>query len=340
MSSQPPVPPRPARSGATAQKQETPQVPQIPPRPHRRSDQQELPNREAFARSPLNDPLRAPPSNGFYSSGRNLSVSDLPDRPPSVNLPGIGQEGNEYDSVEDLSRTLSATSPETRNVSADLPMHQPKASVPQSTATSRIQPVTRTDSSQAAAAGIEHLGHNDDKDTDTRTLRMRASFNRSNQNLSSPRPTSMHGESESEHGIPEFGYRIPLYKNAGDVQAPSPAPPSAGGAGGMAPPPLPGSGHSGEKHHTRRRSSRHEFGPPGSYGLHGHGVIPNDPFEKTWYQKHPDELKKEINRHYDPGHPESPWALSSEDLNKLVHSSGKRLVGAGKSIVCASKHHN
>lgn len=318
MSSQmPSIPPRPARAGATTQKLDTPQV---PPRPHRRSDQQELPNREAFTRSPLNDV----PSGGLYAHSRNISASDLPDRPPSVNLPSIGQEGNEYASFEDLSRTISHPKEQTRSVPADLPMHQPTAAVPQSTAKTRIQTVTRTDSSQAAAAGVGESKHEDDKD---HPLRLKASFNRSNQGLSgSSRPVSVHGGEEQEHGIPTFGLQIPLYKNAGDVQAPSPAP--------MGPPSSAVSGTLGpevgnQRNHHRRRSSRQEFLPPGSYGLHGHGVVPQDKFEKAWYQKHPEELKKEIGRHYDPGHPESQWALSSEDLNKLVHQTSNHAVGDG-----------
>ena len=317
----PTIPPRPtARSPAGPAKQDTPQ---IPPRPHRRSDQQELPNREAFTRSPLND--RPLVGNSIYPSSRNISVSDLPARPPSVNLPSIGQEGYEYASLEDLSRTNTATPEQTRNVAADLPMHQPTAAVPQATAKSRIQTVTRTDSNQTTAAtGQEQIEHEGDSQ-DKHPLRMRASFNRSNQALSAtgtPRPGSYH-DGENEHGIPKIGLQTPLFRHAGDVQAPSPAtsvPPSAG-LGAPAEP--------GQRNHHRRRSSRQEFLPPGSYGLHGHGFVPQDRFEKAWYQKHPEELKKEIARHYDPGHSESHLALSSEDLNKLVHGSSNRASTIG-----------
>ena len=322
----PTLPPRPARSqaGSNAAKQE---IPQIPPRPQRH-ERVESPVREAFTRSPLNEPPVSLNNGHFYNHHKNLSASDLPQRPPSVNLPSIGQEGNEYASFDTSSvEEKKPRSPEqTRNIAPDLPMHAPKASVPQSTATTRIATVTRTDSSQAAAAGVGKARHDDDKEPESRSLSMRASFNRSNQSLhtgSTPRPGSVHEPEHDEHGIPVIGMQVPMYPNAGDVQAPSPSPYAQTHSAGI------GFFNDGTqtapRHHGRRRSSRHEFGPPGSYGLHGHGlhghVEPKDKFEKAWYQRHPEELDKEVHRRYDPGHPLPEWALSSEDLNKLIHAN-------------------
>lgn len=306
----PSIPQRPARSqGASALKQE---IPSIPPRPHRRSDRSESPHREAFTRSPLNQPPVSMNNGSPYSHGRNLSASDLPRRPPSVNLPSIGQEGNEYSTMESEDETPSGPTEQTRNVSPDLPMHAPKASVPQSTATTRIATVTRTDSSQAAAAGIGKSRPDDDRESGSNPLRVRASFNRSNQSIA--RPASVH---EDEQGIPVIGLQVPMYPNAGDVQAPSPAPgatPHSAGIGFF--------NDGSSRNHNRRRSSRQEFGPPGSYGMF-HGD-PKDQFEKAWYQKHPSEFVKETHHQYDPGHPRPEWALSSDDLNKLVHASTNR----------------
>ncbi|KAG8626899.1 hypothetical protein KVT40_005844 [Elsinoe batatas] len=306
----PTIPPRPARSGQGNLGQD---IPQIPPRPHRRSDRSVSPNREAFTRSPLNErPIgQVPP---VFEHHRAPSNSELPIRPPSVQLPSIGHEGDEYANFEDLQRTTShgsGPSEQTRNVAADLPMHQPTASVPQSTAKSRIQGVTRTNSDQANA--LSKTFSHEEGHSEKHSLRAKASFNRSNPNLHHSRPGSIH-EPEHVHGIPEIGLQVPMYPNAGDVQAPSPAqsaPPHSAGIGFF---------NDGSRNHHRRRSSRQEFGPPGSYGMHGHGLEPRDQFEKAWYQRHPEELAKERNHHYDPGHPRSEWALSSDDLNKLVHS--------------------
>jgi len=267
-------------------------------------------------------------SSSLHSHRRVPSDIELPPRPPSVNLPSIGQEGNEYAGVSTPPPDQEHGGPEhTRSVALDLPMHQPKAAVPQSTAKSRIQTVTRTDSSQAAAAGVGDAQDGEDKETEKQFLRPRASFNRSNVNLSisaSPRPASVH-EGEHEQGIPSIGVQVPMYPNAGDVQAPSPAPaqPHSAGIGFF--------NDGSQRNHHRRRSSRHEFGPPGSYGMHGHGVEPKDKFERAWYQRHPEEYQKELHHEYDPGHPRGQFALSSEDLNKLVHGSTNRGLGMGMS---------
>lgn len=317
----PTIPPRPTRSGpASLDPQDTPL---IPPRPHR-TDRSPSPNREAYTRSPLNElpPSSQQPIPAYAQHHPNISASDLPDRPPSVQLPSIGQEGDEYAS---LSRTQSEIEGLQRNVAADLPMHQPTASIPQATAKSRIETVTGTESSQPSpVTGPKILA--DDDNTERRSLRPRASFNRSNTSLTmTSRPGSIHDPDPI--GIPEIGVQVPMYPNAGDVQAPSPAP--------VATPHAPGIGYfndGSQRHHHRRRSSRHDLNPPGSYGMHGHGVEPRDHFEKAWYQRHPEELAKEMRHPYDPGHPRSEWALSSEQLNQLVHGSTDRGLPPSKSL--------
>ncbi|KAF2153707.1 hypothetical protein K461DRAFT_266834 [Myriangium duriaei CBS 260.36] len=309
----PTIPPRPSRSGPATL---TPDIPQIPPRPHRRSDRSQSPNRAEYTRSPLNELPTSPNLPPVYHH-RNISASDLPERPPSVqHLPSIGHEGDEYASLE---RTPSEGQEQHRNVAADLPMHQPTASLSKETAKSRIQTVTRIDSSGAAPSSPAKAPSEDDKESEKFSLRAKASFNRSTPSLAlNSRPESLH---EQEHvGIPEIGVQVPMYPLAGDVQAPSPAP--------SAPPHATGVGFfndGSQRNHHRRRSSRQDFNPPGSYGMHGHGMVePRDQFERAWYQKHPEELAKEMKHPYDPGHPRSEWALSSEQLNKLVHGSTNR----------------
>ncbi|MCJ1473802.1 hypothetical protein MMC13_002453 [Lambiella insularis] len=339
----PQIPPRPNRAhlhippAATAM-----EPPKVPPRPsYRRLDRSESPHRDSFARSPLNEAPFAmnygnisAGSNGQNASNLNLA---LPARPPSVTLPSIGQEGNEYaeiayDEPENApDETASASPTQTRNVGNDLPLHAPKPSLSTTSAKARIATVTRTDSSQAAAAGFGKAAtplQPDDKDPHTRPLKGRESFSSTRSSASTERPGS--AQVEDEHGIPEIGQRVPMYPNAGDVQAPSPSPYSQIHPSGI------GYHNDGSKprHHGRTRSGRETFqGPPGSYGLHGHGVASPDKFERAWYDKHPDALLREESGQYGPGigGGRGEWAMSSEDLNKIVKETAARGSGFGTS---------
>lgn len=67
-------------------------------------------------------------------------------------------------------------------------------------------------------------------------------------------------------------------------------------------------------------------------GRYGHGVVPHDRFEKAYYEKHPELFKKELGQ-YGEGRPE--WAMSSEDLNKIVRDTASRGAGLGKEYSCA-----
>ncbi|KAJ8061066.1 hypothetical protein OCU04_010143 [Sclerotinia nivalis] len=329
----PPVPPRPNKS----QEQENTSsgapylgsnIPQIPPRPaNRRADRSVSPARESFARSPLND---MPPSHNhgksslYAMSSANSSTSELevPRRPASVALPSIGQEGNEYAEAFGASEDLSSSPTQTRNVANDLKLHAPKPSHPESSAKARVSAVTRTDSSQAAAYGIGRAG--DDRDAAFRSLKNKSSFASNASGIERPPSSTGH---EDEHGIPEIGQRVPMYPNAGDVQAPSPSPYSTPYASGI------GFHNDGSKrHHERRISGRGADIPPGSYGLHGHGIIPHDRFEKAYYEKHPELYKKETASYHGPlGEGRADWAMSSDDLNKIVRDTASRGAGLGTS---------
>ena len=249
---QPQIPPRPQRaqkSGATLGSE----MPQVPKRPIR-IDRDRSPER--YARSPLNE---APHSgthgkSSLYSSeAANASASDLAGRPPSVNLPSIGQEGAEYGDVF-LPEELGTSPTQTRNIANDLKLHAPNPSLPVSSAKQRVSTVTRTDSGQAAAFGIGKSA-GDDKDPASRDLKSKASFASQTSGSTERRPSSV---SESEHGIPEIGQRVPLFSNAGDVQAPSPSPYSQPFAPGV------GFHNDGSKprHHGRRTSARGHDIPP------------------------------------------------------------------------------
>jgi hypothetical protein len=298
------------------------EVPKIPPRPAKRSvDRSISPHRDTFARSPLNDPSFL--HNQNHQHKESHLAHEVPSRPPSVTLPSLGQEGSEYASLEDLSQSLAKEerlgSPhQTKNVAGDLPLFAPKASVPSSTAKSRIQTVTRTDSSQAAAA-IGKLAPEEKSPIAPDSGRSGSSVG--------TRPSSLYKE-EEEQGIPEIGVQVPMYPNAGDVQAPTPSPYeqtfSTGGP--------PRGSHSSGRHHSRTRSGREIFhGPPGSYGLHGHGVIPKDEFEQQWYAKHPEDRAREQAGEYGPHvrQDRKDYHWVGDDLVKLVHSSAATGTGMG-----------
>jgi hypothetical protein len=260
----PQIPPRPTRAqdhAAGGGSSLGSDMPKIPPRPiNRRLDRSISPSRESFARSPLNEtPFLGnhgtQNKTSLYSSGSaNASATDLPRRPSSVALPSIGQEGNEYDEIFAAAEELGTSPPQTRNVANDLKLHAPKPSLPVSSAKARLSTVTRTDSGQAAAFGIGKAG-SDDKDASSRSLKAKASFASQTSNGTERPPSS---NADSEHGIPEIGQRVPMYPNAGDVQAPSPAP--------FAQPYAPGIGFHNDgskpRHHGRRTSGRGHDIPP------------------------------------------------------------------------------
>lgn len=140
-------------------------TPVVPPRPTRKLDPSPV-------RSPLNAPPAAVATPSKSKPPSTLSAEDVPPRPPSVAaLPTLGQEGAEYASFDQLppeahgvsnGDAAYGTPEQTRNVSSEMPLHAPKASLPQSTAKTRIETVTRTDSTQAAAAGIGKSKPDDD----------------------------------------------------------------------------------------------------------------------------------------------------------------------------------
>lgn len=344
--STPLVPPRPSRTTIPASSVKD-SLPDIPPRPTRKQDPS--PIRET--RSPLNElpnPMGSMPNK---RSQTHLLTPEVPPRPSIQTIPSVGQEGNEYASFDVLpaeAQLAQVDAPEqTRNVSASMPLHAPKASLAQSTAKIRIETVTSTDSTQAAAAGIGKAKPKDDvhkapadaADSLTRTptrpdeikrvpstdLHVRSASGSNHRSPSlyptSSRPGSMYNEGAHEHGIPEIGMQIPLNPNAGDVQAPSPAPTQSQFAPGI------GFFNDGSaRAHIRRKSSRQEFGPPGSYGLHSHGQEPHDHFEREWIAKNPDRAAMEGYTAY--GIPRPETALTSAELNRIVTQSSD--VGMGR----------
>ncbi|KIW08311.1 uncharacterized protein PV09_01230 [Verruconis gallopava] len=329
----PTIPPRPSRSQNMPAASATIDVPQVPARPRRSVERSVSPNRDRFAPSPLNNPayLHKVPSSDKHGSGL---AKEVPARPPSVTLPSVGQEGSEYDHATPVLQADEADAvATTSNTADDLPLHAPKASLPVAAAKQRIAAVTRTDSSQAAALGIGKA-HSNASDTDVGVDLDRSS---SRQSQTRSRPPSLYRQDTNEHeehGIPVIGLQVPMYPNAGDVQAPTPSPGLAGPGQGAG---FHSSGGQGTpRHHSRTKSGREIFyGPPGSYGLHGHGINKADPFEKAWYERHPEALAREQKGEYGPAISEErkEWALSSDELNKLVHTTSHPGVGSSPAIV-------
>ncbi|TRX95601.1 hypothetical protein FHL15_003559 [Xylaria flabelliformis] len=310
--SAPVIPPRPARS----QEKDNHPPPTVPARPTKRVNRSISPNPDRFAPSPLNEsPFNPKPKRNSQS----LLGEEL-ERSTSVDMPGVGEEGQEYaaaiqelNSSPEMNRTSSPE--QTRIVGEDIKLHAPKPTVPAASAKQRVAAVTRTDSDRAAAFGIGRPSSEEPLLSGGRSLKKKAS---------TTSQLSHHSElyTDDEHGIPEIGQRVPMLAYAGDVQAPSPAPPRAASVD---------STKSG-RHHTRRTSSRGGFTsdlPPGSYGLHGHGVESTDKLEKAYYEKHPDVYQKE---HYHHLHDRvRDYSMSSENLNKIVRDTASRGAGFGTS---------
>ncbi|BDD56901.1 hypothetical protein MPDQ_006365 [Monascus purpureus] len=307
----PVIPPRPSRSPNPAR-----DTPKIPPRPaSRRNERSTSPLRDSYAPSPLNELPN--------DSSPKLRVShEQPQRPPSVVIPSLGEEGREYEDLHigNIPDQQGSDPRETRTVASDLKLHAPRPSLPQSSATTKIQAVTRTDSTQAAAAGFGKRSSPTpaEQERSSRSLHSRNTSSRTESSATS----SERRKSLQPDGIPEIGQRVPMYPNAGDVQAPSVSPYTSEND----------ASRHGRRHHHRSRSGRELSLPPGSYGLHGHGINSNDKFEKAWYEKHPDEYAKEEGQ-YGPGvgTPRPDWALSRDDLNKIVRSSATTGSGLGTS---------
>lgn len=284
----------------------------VPPRPtHPRIQRAISPNPDRFAQSPLNETLFAKSGQSLHPGALNGHNGDPIPRSTSVELPSLGEEGKEYAGLaEELSSSNEGNidPAHTSTVAQDLKLHAPKPSLPAASAKQRVMTVTRTDSERAASFGI---GRPSSVEDSTPALPSGRSLKKKASTTSQLSATESH--IDDEHGIPEIGQQVPMYKNAGDVQAPSPAP---SGAEGLRP-----------KHHARKTSSRGNL-PPGSYGLHGHGVVSQDRLEKAYYDKHPDQLKKEkVQHHFDRP---NDFSMSSDDLNKIVRDTANRGSSLGK----------
>ena len=304
----PSIPPRPVKQQAAAQG--VTRLPEVPPRPvPKHMDRSVSPAN--YPQSPLNEPY------GLTKT----KTQDLPARPPSVHhLPTPGEEGIEYANLQYNPQNPSSAlaqdaGAQTRTIGQDLQLHAPKPSLSTASATAQVQSVTKTDLGRASLDDL----------TATRT-RSRQSFSRPE---STARPDSAASEERrpsvaygDEYGPAPLGLRVPINPLLGDVQAPTPS--------GMSP---QNTGESNRRH-GRRKSGAEDFRPPDSYGLHGHGVIANNKFERDWYAKHPEQLEHEEGQGHGVyegiGSGRGGYALSSDELNKIVRNTASRGAGFGK----------
>lgn len=242
--------------------------------------------------------------------------NEPPRRPPSVTIPSLGEEGIEYADLDTGNVSDSHQTPaETRNVSSDLKIHAPRPSLPTSSAEAKVQAVTRTDSRQAAAAGLGRgvsPSHEDDR-TSRSPHTWASSVSRAGSSCAS-KDRRHSAQPVEEH----YGIRVPMYPDAGDVQAPSPGPYLD-----------QGSQRSGRGQNSSR-SARGSSLPPGSYGSHGHGVCQYDIFEKAWREKHPEEQAREQEQYSTAvSSPRRGGEMSAETLNKIVRGPVKTGLGIG-----------
>ncbi|KAM3554082.1 hypothetical protein MY1884_006328 [Beauveria asiatica] len=303
-SAPPIVPARPSKS-PSMETQQAAEAPKIPTRPTKKSiDKSGLSNSDRFAQSPLHggvQPKGQRPISSSTSHAQSSTLNEPINRPASVSLPSLGEEGLEYGALDKPHEAQLGSSHQTRTVGDNLKLHAPKPSLPPDSAKQQIMAVTRTDSAKAASLGLGQSPQRRDR-TPSRDSKIR----RPSSTLSTH---SDHGNhTDDEHGIPKIGQRVPMNSHLGDVQAPSPAP------------------EEGKRHHSRKHSARNL--PPGSYGLHGHGLDPQDKLEKAYYEKHP-ELVGKHKKHQIHDHRQSDYAMSSNDLNRMVRDTARRRPTSG-----------
>ncbi|KAK2603535.1 hypothetical protein QQS21_004304 [Conoideocrella luteorostrata] len=308
MAQTPVVPPRPSRSSDKDASGGL--MPQVPPRPvNKHLDRSVSPARDRFAQSPLMQGIpHEGVDNGLSKRHAQKQRSNDPiERSRSVDMPSVGEEGMEYGAVasELAHDERRPSAPEqTRLVDESLKLHAPKPSLPASSAKQQVMAVTRTDSDRAASFGIGQPSNGEERAISRGSMRKRPESSYSAH-------SDQGNHTDEDHGIPEIGQRVPMNKHLGDVQAPSPGP------GAETP----------KKHHARKLSARSL--PPGSYGLHGHGVAPQDKLEKAYYQKHPEALQRE--KHTPHHERQNDFAMSSSDLNRLVRDTPSRQALTGSA---------
>lgn len=295
----PAIPPRPSKSqdkGSNDGKA----PPKVPPRPTRHLERK-LSSDDRFAPSPLNEGFPKQPRTNLSPDEVDKFSSvprEAPDRPGSVTMPSLGEEGSEYAAVAEELR--EPDDPEqTRTVGGDMMLHAPKPSLPVESAKQRVAAIAHIDSDKAASFGIGKSTGDESPAVPPRK-KSATSF------LSSEADRGI----EEEQGIPEIGQRVPMDPSCGDVQAPSPAPNAL-------------SPEDAGRYARRRSSQGGDY-----YGLHSHGNVTDDKLEKAYCEKHPEEYQKEMSRPYNDR--QTDYSLSRNELNEIIRDTAEHGSGLGK----------
>jgi hypothetical protein len=284
----PSVPPRPSRSPNKGNN-DGKAPPKIPPRPARTLERK-VSDDARFAPSPLNEGFPKSPQASRFAPDKDADkpasgLREPNERLGSISMPPLGKTVTESAAGP---RPQEPDVPEqTRTVGGDMKLHAPKPSLPVQSAEKRVSAVTRIDSDKAASFGIGSKSVADESTTD-----------RHEKTTASPPSDEDAHEITDESGIPEIGLRVPMYPDAGDVQAPSPAPQS------VSPGTLMG-------HHKASGGQGGEHLP----GNHGR----KDSLDKLYYEKHPDEMEKELAHAHDERSNE--YAMSRKDLDRIIRET-------------------
>ncbi|POS88131.1 hypothetical protein EPUL_000513 [Erysiphe pulchra] len=278
--------------------------PKLPSRPSiKRLSRSISPNQDNYARSPLNEaPLNldkniAGNQVSATISGR-LSETEICHL-PSVKLPSIGQEGTEYaDVYKTQDENLNKFPIDNKHTSSSYQFDEPESNYLKSGVKLLSTEIAHTDSSKDSVMKI------------------------TSESLGIDRQIS--DISKNVQGIPQIGLFVPMYPNAGDVQAPS----QSRKANKITA--TTSDDHKEEyKNESQKLNGRGQEIPSDAYGRYGHGIISQDLFDKAYYKKHPELFKKEIGCY---GETRPEWAMSSEDLNKIVQDTASHGTGIGSSI--------
>ncbi|QUC21411.1 uncharacterized protein UV8b_05654 [Ustilaginoidea virens] len=272
------------------------QSPIVPPRPARSSDKDSTSGlMPKVPPRPINRHINRSVSPGRDRFAQSPLMQGIPCGPSDKET--SKQYTQKQHSDDPVERACSVDMPSVGEEDAGLMLHAPKPSLPAASAKQQVMAVTRTDSDRAASFGIGQASNSEERTVSR-------SSNRKRPESAYSTYSDLGNHTDEEHGIPEIGQRVPMNKHLGDVQAPSPGPGS----------------DASKRHHSRKPSSRSL--PPGSYGLHGHGVAPQDKLDKAYYQKHPEALQRDQHTpHHDR---QNNYAMSSTDLNKLVRDTAGR----------------
>ncbi|RKF62202.1 putative protein impact protein [Erysiphe neolycopersici] len=279
-------------------------TPKIPSRPIDKSTGRSIsPNQDNYARTPLN---KAPLCLNINEAENQVSATNsagLSDSEIchllSVKLPSIGQEGTEYaDVYKTQDENLNKLPINNKHISSSCQSDKLESTYLKSGVESLVTAMAHTDSSKDSVMTNTSEGIGTDR--------------------------QISDVSKNTQGIPQIGLFVPMYPNAGDVQAPSQSLKANKITGNSS------DDHKEEsKYDSQKLNGRVQEIPSDAYGRYGHGFVSQDLFDKAYYKKHPELFKKEIGSY---GETRPEWAMSSEDLNKIVQDTAGHGTKIGYSI--------